>query len=74
MSPAPAAASLALAHHTGLILAEVAGLLLVFGGIWLVAAQIPRFRHPVARTVVAGTAFTAAGVLLIIAVRWGHFG
>jgi hypothetical protein len=65
---------LALAHQTGLRLAEVAGLLLVIGGIWLAAAQIPRMRHPAGRTVVAGIAFAAAGVLLIIAVHWGHFG
>ena len=65
---------LALAHHTGLRLAEVAGLLLVIGGIWLAAAQVPRMRHSTARTAVAGVAFAAAGVLLIIAVRWGHFG
>ncbi|GAA1924300.1 hypothetical protein [Streptantibioticus ferralitis] len=65
---------LALMHHTGLLLAEIAGLLLVFGGIWLAAAQIPKMRHPTARTIVAGTAFAAAGVLLIIAVHWGHFG
>ncbi|MFF2075892.1 hypothetical protein ACFVXG_14180 [Kitasatospora sp. NPDC058162] len=66
--------SLALAHHTGLILAQVAGLLLVFGGVWLVAAQVTRLRHSTARTVVAGAAFAAAGVLLIIAVHWGHVG
>ncbi|WP_157878737.1 hypothetical protein [Streptomyces sp. CT34] len=32
---------LALTPHTGLLLAEIAGLLLVFGGIWLVGAQTP---------------------------------
>jgi hypothetical protein len=65
---------LALVHHTGLRLAEIAGLLLVFGGIWLAAAQIPKMRYSTVRAVVAGIAFAAAGVLLIIAVRWGHFG
>ncbi|MER7674429.1 hypothetical protein ABTY61_39030 [Kitasatospora sp. NPDC096128] len=67
MSPAPA-------HHTGLILAQVAGLLPVFGGIWPVAAQVPRLRHSTARMVVAGVAFAAAGVLLIIAVHRGYAG
>ncbi|WP_316527774.1 hypothetical protein [Kitasatospora brasiliensis] len=66
--------NLALAPHTGLVLAEVAGLLLVIGGIWLAAAQIPRLRHAAARAVVAGILFAAAGALLIIAIHWGHFG
>ncbi|WP_037577716.1 hypothetical protein [Phaeacidiphilus oryzae] len=65
---------LAMAHHTGLRLAEIAGLLLVFGGIWLAAAQFPRMRMQTGRTVIAGLAFASAGVLLIIAVHWAHFG
>ena len=65
---------LPLSQHTGKVLAEVGFLLLVFGGIWLVAAQIAFFKMATGRTIVAGVAFAASGVLLIIATRWGHFG
>jgi hypothetical protein len=67
-------AMIALTHHTGVTLAEVGFLLILFAGVWLVAAQIPAFKIPVARTIVAGTALAIAGVLLIIATHWGHFG
>jgi hypothetical protein len=63
----------ALSQHTGVILAEVGFLLIVIAGIWLVAAQIAFFKIPRARTIVAGTALAAAGVLLLIATHWGHF-
>jgi hypothetical protein len=49
-------------------------LLILFSGVWLVAAQIPAFKMPTARTIVAGIALALAGVLLIIATHWGHFG
>jgi hypothetical protein len=65
---------LALSHQTGVTLAEVGFLLILFAGVWLVAAQIPAFKMPVARMIVAGTALALAGVLLIIATHWGHFG
>jgi ribosomal protein L16/L10AE len=61
-------------HHTGTRLAEVGFLLLLFAGVWLTAAQIPALRFATARTIVAGVALTISGVLLIIAVHWGHFG
>jgi len=64
----------ALSHHTGLRLAEIGFLLIVFAGVWLAAAKVPRFRFAYGRTKVAGLALAAAGVLLIIATRWGHFG
>jgi hypothetical protein len=63
----------ALAHHTGVRLAEVGFLLIVFAGIWLAAAQAPNFKYRTARTVVAGVALALAGLLLIIATHWGHF-
>jgi hypothetical protein len=66
--------TVALAHHTGVRLAEVGFLLIVIAGIWLAAAQIPAFKLSTARTIIAGIAFAAAGVLLIIATHWGHFG
>lgn len=65
---------LALSQHTGVTLAEVGFLLIVFAGVWLVAAQIPVFKMPMARTIVAGIALAGAGILLIIATHWGHFG
>jgi hypothetical protein len=49
-------------------------LLVIFAGVWLFIAQAdhPRFRR--ARGGVAGVALAAAGVLLIVAAHWGHFG
>lgn len=63
-----------LAHHTGVRVAEVGFLLLLFAGVWLVAAQIPRLKLGKARTIVAGVALAVGGLLLIIATHWGHFG
>lgn len=63
-----------LARHTGLRLAEIGFLLIVFAGVWLAAAQLPQPKWKTTRTVVAGVALGAAGVLLIIATHWGHFG
>jgi hypothetical protein len=60
--------------HTGIRLAEVGFLLILLAGVWLVAAQIPQLRLGAARTVAAGIAFALAGLLLIIATHWGHFG
>jgi hypothetical protein len=65
---------LAIAHHTGIRLAEVGFLLILFAGVWLVAAEMPRLGLSRARTIVAGTALGLAGLLLIIATHWGHFG
>jgi hypothetical protein len=65
---------LAFSRHTGATLAEVGFLLILFAGVWLVAAQIPVLKMPRARTIVAGVAFALAGALLIIATHWGHFG
>jgi hypothetical protein len=63
-----------LTDHAGIRLAEVGFLLIVLAGVWLVAAEIPQLRLGAARTVVAGLALAAGGVLLIIATHWGHFG
>jgi hypothetical protein len=65
---------LALSEHTGRHLAEIGFLLILFAGVWLAAAQVPRFKLATARTIVAGIALALAGVLLIIATHWGHFG
>jgi hypothetical protein len=63
-----------MSRQTGAILAEVGFLLILFAGVWLVVAQIPAFKNPAMRNVVAGIALAVAGLLLIIATRWGHFG
>jgi hypothetical protein len=65
--------TVALAHHTGVRLAEVGFLLILFAGIWLAAAQLPQFKLATARTIVAGVALAVAGLLLLIATHWGHF-
>ena len=65
---------IALAHHTGQRLAEVGFLLILIAGIWLAAAQVAFSKWATFRAVVAGVALAAAGVLLIVAVHWGHFG
>jgi hypothetical protein len=64
----------ALSRATGVRLAEVGFLLIVFAGLWLAAAQIPKLGLSRARTIVAAIALAIAGVLLIIATHWGHFG
>lgn len=61
-------------RQTGVILAEVGFLLILFAGVWLAAAQLPAFRLARERTIIAGIALAIAGVLLIIATRWGRFG
>lgn len=61
-----------LSHHTSVILAEVAFLLILFAGIWLAAAQIPLFGNERGRTIVAGIALALAGTLLIIATYRGQ--
>jgi hypothetical protein len=65
---------LGLTAHTGVRLAEIAFLLILFAGVWLAAAQIPLFKLATARTIVAGLALAVGGLLLIIATHWGHFG
>jgi drug/metabolite transporter (DMT)-like permease len=65
---------LAISAHAGVRLAEVGYLLILFAGVWLVAAEIPMLRMRRTRRVVAGVALAVAGILLIIATRSGHFG
>ena len=70
----PVTLILAFTHHAGIRLAEIGFLLVVFAGVWLAAAQVPRFKFRTARTIVAGVALALGGLLLIIATHWGHFG
>jgi hypothetical protein len=65
---------IAFTSGTGIKLAEVGFLLILIAGVWLVAAEIPALGLHRARTIVAGVALAAAGVLLIIATHWGRFG
>jgi hypothetical protein len=65
---------IAMARHTGTRLAEIGFLLILFAGVWLAAAQIPQLKFTTGRMIVAGAALAVAGVLLIIATHWGHFG
>jgi hypothetical protein len=55
-------------------LAEVAFLLLVIAGLWLVASEIPAMKMSKARRIVAGVLIAASGVLLLVATHWGRFG
>ena len=61
-------------HHTGVVIAEVGFLLMLIAGIWFIASEIPMFKMARARKIVAGAALAVGGLLLIIAVHWGHFG
>ncbi len=63
-----------MSQHTGARLAEVAFLLLLFAGLWMAAAQTPQFKFAKGRTIVAGFALAAAGLLLFLATHFGHFG
>ena len=65
----------AMTPHTGIRLAEVGFLLILIAGLWLVSAEILNpARWGKLRTIVSGVLLAVAGVLLIIATRWGHFG
>jgi hypothetical protein len=64
----------AITPATGIKLAEIGFLLILIAGVWLVAAEIPALRLQRVRRIVAGAALAVAGVLLIIATHWGHFG
>jgi hypothetical protein len=60
-------------HQTGVRLAELAFLLLLIAGLWLVVGQMG-FKMRWGQTLVAGVLLSAAGLILIVAVHWGHFG
>ncbi len=65
----------AMTRHTGLRLAEVGFLLILIAGVWLALAQLLNpAKWGKFRTIVSGVLLAIAGVLLIIATHWGHFG
>ncbi|MGC9974942.1 MAG: hypothetical protein ABSC36_06105 [Gaiellaceae bacterium] len=64
---------LAISHHGGTRIAEVGFLLGAIAGAVLALGAIAPFGKKIG-TLVAGVAIAAGAVLLIIAVRWGHFG
>jgi hypothetical protein len=75
---------LAFSHGTGVRLAEVAFLLFLVAGVWIVSASLTkvekthtRFGFIVLassrfRMTVAGLLLACGGLLLIIATHWGH--
>ena len=62
-------------RHTGIRLAEVGFLLILIAGVWFVSGETlnPR-KWGKFRTIVSGVLLAIAGLLLIIATHWGHFG
>ena len=60
--------------HTDVLLAELGFLLILFAGVWIVAAESPRLQRRRFRMIVAGSALAIAAALLIVATHWGHFG
>ncbi|HSZ36463.1 MAG TPA: hypothetical protein VK773_05170 [Acidimicrobiales bacterium] len=65
---------LTLSRHTSVVLAEVAFLLILIAGVWMIAAELLPQRWHTMRMVVAGAAFAVSGILLIVAAHWGPFG
>lgn len=64
---------LAFAHSTAVRVAEVAFLLLVVAGVWIVVAwSMQGDNWQRLRMIVAGVLIGAAGILLIVAAHWGH--
>lgn len=75
---------LAFAHSSGVRVAEVAFLLFLIAGIWIVSASLTTIQKTHTwrrfvvlassrfRMVVAGLLLASGGLLLIIATRWGH--
>jgi hypothetical protein len=63
--------SLALAHRTGVRLAEVGFLLILFAGVWIAAAQVPKFRFGTARMIVSGASRSRSRVCFLSSPRTG---
>jgi hypothetical protein len=74
---------LAFSHSTGVRVAEVAFLLVLIAGVWIVSASLTKVEkahtwHGVVvassrfRMIVAGVPLACGSLLLIIAAHWGH--
>jgi hypothetical protein len=64
---------LAITQHNGIRIAEVGfALAAIAGGLLVIGGLAPVGRR--AASLLAGLALAAAGVLLVIAAHWGHFG
>ena len=74
---------LAFSHSSGVRVAEVAFLLVVLAGVWIVSASLTKVEkthtwHGVVlasgrfRMVGAGVPLACGGLLLIVAAHWGH--
>lgn len=74
---------LAFSHRAGVRVSEVAFLLFVIAGVWIVSASVTRVQrthtwHGIVlasgrfRMIVAGVLLACGGVLLIVAAHWGH--
>ena len=63
----------AITRHTGIRLAEVGFLIILFGGAWLASAQIPRLKIGTLKFI-GGGALALGAIFLIVAIHWGHFG
>ncbi len=65
---------LTISHHTSDRIAEVAFLLILIAGVWMVAAELLGPAWHKVRMVVAGALFAVAGLLMIIVIHSGSFG
>ena len=64
---------LAISHHSGVRLTEVAFVLMLIAGVALALVPLPTFKGRAVMSVVAGAALALGGLLLLIATHWGHF-
>jgi hypothetical protein len=64
--------ALVIKQHTGIRLAEVGEALLAAAGILLLLGGMTSFGRRAGQTF-GGICLAIAGVLLVIATRWGHF-
>jgi uncharacterized membrane protein SirB2 len=65
----------AMTRHTGIRLAEIGFLLILIAGVWLALAEfLNTEKWGKFRRTVAGTLLAIAGLILIVATHWGHFG
>ena len=65
----------AFTRHTGVRLAEVGFIFILLAGAWLAAASRPKDSSlRIVGGIVVGVGLALGGLLVIIAIHWGHFG